>query len=220
MHRLSDDLSYCHVDGHPLFLDIGKDSYFRLSPPLERTFNAYLGGSVLPAADTDRLEAHGVLVAGPASARPVSGPITPARHSALELPGQHTACSPCDIAELFAIVCRTRFELRVRDLKRILEDRVSYRSRVAMPCDLPADTQVLAAAHTFLAARTFVPIRTCCLLDALSMSTFLSRRRLYARLVFGVVGDPFSAHCWVQRGDVALNDTVGNATAYTIIRVV
>lgn len=220
MRRLSDDLSFCHVDGHAVFLDVGKNTYFRLSPSLERTFSAHLEGAALRPADVARLEAHGVRITGPATAPDRAGSITPAHHSALELPAQLETCSTSEVAEVFALICRTQLELRLRSLKGILEDCVSCRPHVPLPCTDVDDAQVLAAAHAFLAARKFVPIRTRCLLDGLSMLRFLSRRRLHAHLVFGVVGDPFSAHCWVQRGDVALNDTVGNATAYTVIRVI
>ena len=43
---------------------------------------------------------------------------------------------------------------------------------------------------------------------------------MHANLVFGVTGDPFSAHCWVQVDELVLNDTLGNANAYTPIRTV
>lgn len=52
------------------------------------------------------------------------------------------------------------------------------------------------------------------------MIIFLARRRLHASIVFGVTGDPFGAHCWVQTSDLVLSDTLGNATGHTPIRVV
>ena len=76
---------------------------------------------------------------------------------------------------------------------------------------------MLKAAETFRRARLYVPIETCCLLDSLSLIDFLSRRRLPARLVFGVTSDPFAAHCWVQAGEWVLNDLVGNVIAHTPI---
>ena len=59
-----------------------------------------------------------------------------------------------------------------------------------------------------------------CLLDSIALVRFLARRGLYAQLVFGVTDDPFSAHCWVQAGDLVLNDTVGDVSAHTPIRVI
>jgi hypothetical protein len=58
------------------------------------------------------------------------------------------------------------------------------------------------------------------LLDSLAMVMFLAKRGLHASIVIGVTSAPFSAHCWVQTGDLVLNDTVGNARAFTPIRVI
>jgi hypothetical protein len=78
----------------------------------------------------------------------------------------------------------------------------------------------LRAATAFCAARRWVPIRPICLLDSLALLQFLGRRRLPADLVFGVKLNPFSAHCWVQAGDVILNDHVEFAQRHTQILVV
>ena len=37
--------------------------------------------------------------------------------------------------------------------------------------------------------------------------------------VFAVKGAPFAAHCWIQLGDIVLNDSVENVRAYTPIMV-
>ncbi|WP_258078244.1 lasso peptide biosynthesis B2 protein [Xanthomonas arboricola] len=76
------------------------------------------------------------------------------------------------------------------------------------------------AASVFRRARVWVPVEMRCLLDSVALARFLRRRQLDAQVVFGVALDPFSAHCWVQTGDLVLNDTVGNVHAHTPIRVV
>jgi len=38
--------------------------------------------------------------------------------------------------------------------------------------------------------------------------------------VFGVKLNPFSAHCWVQAGDIVLNDAIDHVTIHTPILVV
>ncbi|MNN96111.1 hypothetical protein D3C81_2150420 [compost metagenome] len=52
------------------------------------------------------------------------------------------------------------------------------------------------------------------------MAKFLARRGLHADVVFGVIGDPFSAHCWLQAGTLVLNDSIGNIDTYTPIRAI
>ena len=36
----------------------------------------------------------------------------------------------------------------------------------------------------------------------------------------GVTSEPFAAHCWVQAGDIVLNETLSDANAHTPIRMV
>ena len=75
-------------------------------------------------------------------------------------------------------------------------------------------------AATYAAARRLVPIKFSCLADSLSLIAGLARRRLAADLVFGVKLHPFSAHCWVQAGDLVLNDPIDHAILHTPILVV
>lgn len=82
------------------------------------------------------------------------------------------------------------------------------------------EAHVLEAAAAFLSARLYVPIDMCCLLDSIAMIKFLAKRELHADLVFGVTGDPFSAHCWAQYGTTVLNDALGHALALTPIKVI
>ncbi|WP_434213483.1 lasso peptide biosynthesis B2 protein [[Pseudomonas] boreopolis] len=57
-------------------------------------------------------------------------------------------------------------------------------------------------------------------MDSLSLLRFLSRRELPANIVFGVTLAPFAAHCWVQAGDIVLNETLSDANAHTPIRMI
>lgn len=41
-----------------------------------------------------------------------------------------------------------------------------------------------------------------------------------ATLVFGVKLDPFAAHCWVERGDVLLNDRPERVERFAPIRTI
>lgn len=59
-----------------------------------------------------------------------------------------------------------------------------------------------------------------CLLSSLSIHEYLARDRLFPRLVFGVATRPFRAHCWLQHGEIVVNDTPENVREYTPILVV
>ncbi len=74
---------------------------------------------------------------------------------------------------------------------------------------------VLVAARVFRDLSPWAPIEGECLIRSALLVAFLRRRGLVADWVFGVRLWPFSAHCWVQCGDVCLNDDFERLRAYT-----
>jgi hypothetical protein len=71
-----------------------------------------------------------------------------------------------------------------------------------------------------LHARFYYPADRICLRDSFMLMNLLLARGVAADWVFGVQADPFSAHCWVQVGDVAINDDVERTSRFTPILVV
>jgi hypothetical protein len=141
-----------------------------------------------------------------------------------QTPGGRFPRSSALVAVMRAVLL-TQFQLRVRSLQSTLELLVTHRQRMCgtpskAPPEASDEQSLLAAAMSFMQARPLVPIEPICLLDAIAMVRFLAERGMYARLVFGVTGTPFAAHCWAQAGRLALNDTIGRITAHTPIRIV
>ncbi|ASR42755.1 hypothetical protein BEN78_04490 [Xanthomonas citri pv. mangiferaeindicae] len=221
-YALRHDLSYCLIDGRAIFLDIESDRYFRLGPALESAFLRHTGGKPVDAAGLEALVERRILTtATTAEQRAEAQCPTPSR-SMLELPAKARTHGFWTLLEVAAIVVRTRRHLRTQALKTIIDALERSRIQHAVRAPLPQheEARLLNAAGTFVSARLQVPIETCCLLDSLAMTRFLTKRGFATNIIFGVIDDPFSAHCWVQAGDLVLNDTVGNAMSYTPIRVI
>jgi hypothetical protein len=81
------------------------------------------------------------------------------------------------------------------------------------------DHELIYAACAFAAARGLRGAREACLKEALALLYYLGRAGCAADWVFAVKGAPFAAHCWVQLGDIVLNDSLENVRAYTPIMV-
>lgn len=81
----------------------------------------------------------------------------------------------------------------------------------------PPPDKAIALARRFTEAQLHLPGLTRCLPRSLALLDFLARRRCPAQLVFGVRTHPFEAHCWVQAGNVVLNDTLSRIRWYTPI---
>lgn len=222
-YRLRPHLSYCVIDGRAIFLDLDGDRYFRLDDCLEAAFLAYVRAKEVDKAGIDALIEHEILIPGPTSDHRSHRLSLPTR-SSLELTSGSGPIRMTAILKVFMIVRHTRRQLRTQPLKEVLDDLVRYRDgcrRNSVPSG-SHDARILDIAGRFARSRLYVPFETSasCLLDSVALTKYLAGHDLSANIVFGVTSDPFSAHCWVQCGDLVLNDTVGNATAYTPIRVI
>lgn len=226
-YSLRDDLSYCVIDGHAVFLDVAADRYFRLPDHLEHAFVAHVGSCDITGAELSMLVQRGILVKGQARGNHRSDSVktidTPTR-SALEMPAEHAGSTALALPEVAFTTWSCRRKIGAGQFKDVIDESARYRDqRCSTPSAPPVtacEQKLLQAVRRFQLARMYVPIATRCLLDSLSLSGFLARRNLHSRIVFGVTLDPFSAHCWVQAGDIALNETVGTAMAHTIIMVI
>lgn len=59
-----------------------------------------------------------------------------------------------------------------------------------------------------------------CLVRSVAMAMMLRSLQISSQLVIGVRTEPFAAHCWIQRGHIALNDCVDHVRNFTPILVV
>jgi len=224
-YQLREDLSCCDVDGTMIFLDVAQDRYFKLPHPLEEAMRRFRAREDVDPKLLEDLAAKSILVdvTGPAPQSASASNQLPSC-SAVERPVDARWPSPSTVFEVMAIVWSVRRRLHTRTLKTNLDEARAYRDRKA---GLPRATtnsafeeSLLLAAWHFANSRRYVPIEPVCLLDSLSLLHFLSRRGLPANIVFGVAAEPFAAHCWVQAGDMVLNETLSDACAHTPIRTV
>ena len=225
IRHLNADISFCELDDRLVFLDIQRDRYFQLSRRLERNFLGYLEASDDADVDVSELVRHNLLTrTSTARACKSTGPD-------IALPGQSVLETPCSdrhvpldmVRDVFLIVAMTRWQLKIRRLKPILQALSDYRHTRTSPlagAEPEVQQRLSEAAAAFNRVRPYIPIETCCLIDSLSLVRFLAKRGLHAHLVMGVACDPFSAHAWVQHGPLVLNETVGTAQAHVPIRVI
>ncbi|MCE4372551.1 lasso peptide biosynthesis B2 protein [Xanthomonas hortorum] len=221
-HTLRDDLSFCRIGEQLVFLDIGTDRYFRLPGALEHTMLAYLAQDPVSELEISSLVERGLLVERSQSTAGPQPSVMPVARSAMETPIPARRPQLFELLEVLALVLSTRLALKRTPLSKILGSLSAgaQRRRAQQSSVAGLEQRLTDAASVFRHARVCVPVEMRCLLDSVALARFLHRRQLDARIVFGVALDPFSAHCWVQAGDLVLNDTVGNVHAHTPIRVV
>lgn len=73
------------------------------------------------------------------------------------------------------------------------------------------------AARAFAQMLPWVPAQGVCLYRSFFLLTFLRRHGLSASWVFGVQTYTFEAHCWLQAGDLVLDDYVEHVAGFSPI---
>lgn len=87
--------------------------------------------------------------------------------------------------------------------------------------DTPAFTTDLARhVRVFRRILPWAPFQGVCLYRSFFLLAFLRRRGLDAAWVFGVRTWPFEAHCWLQVGDVVLDDSIDHVRLFAPILAV
>lgn len=211
-YRLRDGVRFCICSERAVFLDLPADRYFCLPTSVDQAFMRWLGGQADTQTSLDGLVELGVLVEAedlPAAAQPAHTP-RPAR----DLNGETST-------NLFWILWAACEQLLAR---RRLRRSPFGTLMLALEGLASRSPGVERRAHACVAAafagsRLLLHRHDNCLSHSLAFHRACRRLRIDASFVIGVRLDPFSAHCWVQCGDLVLNDSVERVRHYTPIVV-
>ncbi|MFN3668447.1 MAG: lasso peptide biosynthesis B2 protein [Brevundimonas sp.] len=186
-------------------LDLARDAYLCL-PGAAAALVAGSCGAIRPGPTARTLEAGGLLRPEASGERRAPPPL-PVR--TLIHQSRPAAVRPRDIAAALAVPGDVRRARRGDGLGAWL---ALADARAPLSSDPEA---VAAAARLFWEIGPWLPVEGECLVRSAMLVVFLRRRGLAADWVFGVRLWPFAAHCWVQIGDLCLNDDVERLWPYT-----
>jgi hypothetical protein len=185
------------------------------SPP-----NADAGADDLVA----QMLAHGMLVSDPHVGKPAV-PVSAARAARTLVEFDLDTRPRAGTALLWRFgrsYLQAQLSLKLRPIQGIVETvrnrKATYAGRELREAD-PVRLRALVSAFTRLRP-LFYTLRSACLLDSLTMVHFLGAEGIHPNWVFGVKTEPFDAHCWVQDGEVVLNDAPDRVRQYSPILVV
>lgn len=212
----------CRVDGILIFLDLKGDDYVCLEPGDSDSVGRLLG--LLPARDgatgpppVEALIEAGLITADARSGKPAT---PPAKQGALrELPGFDIDSGPRAGARHVAALLKgyviARTLLGLAPLERVVRRVARRRARNGGRAD-PERARELVEIYRRL--RPLVMSRKDrCLLNTLLLIEFLAAFGVYPSWRFGVKLRPFSAHCWVQDGDLLYEEDVEIVAKYSLI---
>jgi len=219
-YKLGEGISFCWAGDRAVFLDARQDRYFCLGRSTEAIFRKLCDGTAVQALDVSGLVALKVINAFEGEEAPLraANHIKPTRSGLAEMGGIGRRNAGLALEAMFAVVSARR-RLRQQPLLDIITRRQVSKPQSGAE-DASATDAMLEWAQVFSVARRMIPIPSICLSDSIALLDLLARRGWAADLVFGVKLNPFAAHCWVQAGDVVLNDTVEFVRRHTEILVV
>lgn len=230
MYFLSKDCFVCHTQNYWVVLNAGRDKYSCVThddlTSIGRRLHGWrnqnaAGEHFLPSgteADTliESLMSNGIITADPNVGKPFAESECPVCEREMEIldpnvPVRH----PRSCMVRFFLACaRIDWHLRKKKLSLTLArvERRGIRARSSAVIHDDAHASGLIAAFKDL--RPLYPRPYLCLFDSLALLEFLASYRSFPRIVFGVVADPFHAHCWLQEGNVVLNDDLERVGKY------
>lgn len=130
------------------------------------------------------------------------------------------AIGPGDIAHFSAATAHAALRLRWSHIENTVHG-VACRKRKRAGKAGNADTRkTVDLVSRFVRLRPWFPRPYLCLFDSLALIQFLARHDVYPTWVFGVRTKPFNAHCWVQLGDLLLNDSLERVRSFTPIMAI
>lgn len=207
---LKPGVSFCIADRQLIFLKLDEDRYVRPGPALNtRAFDWLATGGADDAPPPEALRNSLLEWADGPSPFPAPAMHAPATE-ALAIPRTaQFGTAPAAAAALL----RARLEVVTRPLARILETRQLRTPAPRVRAPMTDD------ASRFGGARAWLPMKRRCLPDSLALFDHLTARGHRPTLLFGVVPEPFAAHCWVQHDGTLLNDSLDTISRFTPILV-
>lgn len=233
--KLSNDVFFCVAEGQGVFLDLKRDDYSAIPLGLGSSCNDESGleaviGEAFEAYRQDLLDAQlveeglgggGDLLAFKSLARPSSNIFHPDNQRAFGTTrklGAGVRIGARDVLDFCIASSRASRLLKRRHIHDVVRN-VRLRKEAAEGGGNDIDA---LRRHTavYRKLRPWYPRGYLCLYDGLALVEFLARRRLFPAWVFGVQAQPFGAHCWVQEGNMLLNESTEYAGQFTPIMAV
>ncbi len=209
-------VSSCEIDGQTIFLDVRSNRYLRLTAATGR---AVIRGEfeTLHPNLQNRLRSLGW--SGETRA-PAHSRSRPRINAAREQSAEYVLGAPTrrQLASALFSLLAARIALSICSFDLLL-CKVERNNRFAKRNPgSPAERSDLIAAFEYV-ERTMVG-KDRCLLRAIALQRLLAGGGHASTLVFGVRLNPFHAHCWLQDGDLVLNDTIEVIASFQPIRAV
>jgi len=162
------------------------------------------------------LKSGGIITSNPVDGKPFVETYCAPRETSLEGMAPYVPKSPSSwcLVRFFLACARADWHLRLNKISSTLAAIDRRRRKVGTSGASHDVARATALIAVFKQLRPLYPRPYLCLFDSFALLEFLASWRIYPHVVFGVIADPFQAHCWLQEGSVILNDELERVARY------
>lgn len=207
------------VGGQIVFLNVARNRYLAVAREILAPFLVQEDerGRFTPA-EIERA-ATALRQVGWPNAGAQSAPLPLTSHNQATRSLELSPLKPTRLADPRAAISLLRAAQRLKRqrLAEIVKSRLAHRSKIGRSSN---PTQVIERSLAFAAWRPLASDKDRCLCDSLALSKYLGREGKDVDWVFGVSAPFFLAHCWLQMGDLVLNDSIEHTRQYAPIMIV
>lgn len=230
MYFLSKDCYVCNTQGYWIVLNLSRDKYMcvthaNLASIGSRIYGwQYRNDSIENHQNLDdgrdrlmeSLVAKGVLTCNSDEGKAFVESKNTVSETAITLPASIGPAKArfLNVAQFFLACAKMDWCLRKGELALALARIKRRRLRAGSSTSPLEDSKATRLIAIFKDLRPLYPRPYLCLFDSLALLEFLAGYHSYPRIVFGVVADPFQAHCWLQEEDTLLNDDLERVGRY------
>jgi hypothetical protein len=217
--QLSQDITFCAVDGRTIVLDLGADRYAALPAELGRVVSRAIGElGQRTALPSDVLHALKRQFGGQRTL------FDEPQRVLVNRPIRSLGWAPTEMAGIgspsLAAVALATISAKLAISRKGVRAAALHPSRFC-----PSDTsstrwdEIRSIVSVFNKWRGLIPIERRCLVDSLALQLLLAKVGMRIPLVIGVQANPFAAHCWLQIDDIVIDNDLDSVRWFAPVRV-
>ena len=230
MYSLSKNCYVCNAQGYWIILNVRRDKYLCITHADLTSIGSRIYGWQHRDGDAENcqhldagrgaliesLVAKGVLTSNSDEGKPFVESKNASSETAVALPAPIGSTKPPILCMANFLLACAKMDWCLRKGKLSLALARIKRRRLCAGSSTKSleDSNAVTLIAAFKDLRPLYPRPYLCLFDSLALLEFLAGYHSYPRIVFGVVADPFQAHCWLQDGSVVLNDDLERVGRY------
>jgi hypothetical protein len=124
---------------------------------------------------------------------------------------------PSHVWRFFSAAATASMSLRWQSIEATVRTAEFRKSACTKKADAANHGQIAELFEVFTTLRPYYPRPYLCIFDSLALIHFMAQFDVFPCWVYGVKLEPFGAHCWVQVGNLVVNDMVDHVRQYTPI---